>query len=185
MKKYFFALCALLTYTSCYQLKTLIYGNDDLNEHIDSEHYKLWDKYAEMREIVPSSYGVRTSYRRHINPPLDTTTGRGYWSTRFYYYKHFEVFEFSENDTIQEGYYFVKEQNTMYHYKSDWHYKPNRLSIKILPYDTAHYALKIMHKNQSDLLKPNYKYLITIVDRVKRDKWNIKSYGYYNGKKYE
>ena len=79
----------------------------------------------------------------------------------------------------------TNKNNTIYHYVADWHCKPHTLSIQKLPYDTAHYALKLLHQNRMDLLQPNTKYMFTTVKRTKRDQWKIKAWGYYNGKKYE
>jgi hypothetical protein len=176
----------LLLLPACQYFKNLAYGIDDLDEHL----HKLVNQfrknhYNQFKEIVPSSTSVFRSYNQHINPPLDSNKSISYWSSRFYDFRSFDRFEFSKNDTVQEGFYFVKEKQQMYYYKADWHYKPNRLSIKVLPYDTAHYALKVIHQKRTDLLDPNTKYLITTVRRIKKSQWDIKAWGYYQRQRYD
>jgi hypothetical protein len=62
---------------------------------------------------------------------------------------------------------------------------PSKISITKMSYDTAHYALKVIHQGRTDLLDPAYKYLITTAKKKKRYKWDVKAWGYYQNKRYD
>ena len=133
------------------------------------------------RRLAASSRNIMWNYH-NIEPNYNQYGGRSGWCGNFFKYMHIEKLEFTQNDTLFEGFYYIKEDDLMYHYtyfavpfRDSLKYNtiPQKLHIEKFPYDIEHYGLKIIHGKDYSLLKPNTKYLITKIRRIAKTKWCV------------
>jgi hypothetical protein len=151
------------------------------------QHLYTGSRQLLFRKLLPQSIKVIKTYPKYVYPALEDIPikfQKKYWGARFTELKSFEMVEYTKNDTIQEGYYIAKERNEIYYYRADFSISPRTLSLKKMPYDANHEAVKIVHKQQYKYFKKDYKYLITKARQNKKGEWRIKAFCYYEGKFY-
>ena len=177
MKYYLFILLLLCGY-SC--MKPLMYSASRYNvtDVIDEEAYSLRERYPYFREMVPASRHVMGSQLPNVEPPY-------YWTEGIDTFRNVKIFEFTQNDTLQEGFYYIKEHKKMFHYVVDFKFKPSHLTVEQLPFDDNHFGLQILRGERLDLLSQNTKYLLTQIRRKSKHRWQVKMWGYCNNQKYE
>ena len=145
-----------------------------MEEAVLDETSKHRGSNLEYHSLVGRTSSLHNSYNKKIIPR--DTFGWGYWSNNFYKYLYFERLSFTKNDTLVEAYYYVKEKNIMYKCKNQFiKGSNNEFDIQELPYDSNHFGLKFIHTQDTNLLEPNTKYLVTQVKRIGKLKWQVKA----------
>jgi hypothetical protein len=145
-----------------------------MGEYMLDETSKHRGNSFEYHALVGRTYSLHNSYNNKIM--LRDTLGWGYWSNNFYKYLYFERLSFTKNDTLIEAFYYVKEKNIMYKCKNQFIKGSNsEFDIQELPFDSSHFGLRFIHTQDTNLLEPNTKYLVTQVKRIGKLKWQVKA----------
>ena len=154
---------------------------DKFEKSVNAKLESIRTKNTFYSRLAANSRNIMGKYH-NIEPNYNQYGGRWCWTANFYKYMCIEKIEFTQNDTTCEGFYYIKEDDLMYHYtyfavpfrdSLKYNTMPQKLHIEKFPYDIEHYGLKIIHGKDYSLLKPNTKYLITKIRRIAKTKWCV------------